>query len=505
MATLPSQVRDSIVALMMPTSNNLSLIRKGDQVFSTAVGAPGAGGNAAGGMLSQNSGVLASGVLSVGVTQAPATTVQDLVLSSSHEAAQFRAGDQVFLVGNDFAGAVAAGANVCDGPLTVLSASPVNQSIKVQGRNTAGTSDYAVGSVVLQAIPTAISTTELQPGGSVGGVYTASAQGSGHFDGPAYARVLKHLVEDIVDRTGAQTTAVGRLTANSTTTAIEYTRAAIRALGGPAYDAFVGGTLTFSQGDLASAANNGYTATVLSVENGVGAGDIKLNLTDIRDATGAPQAALAAVPQAGGPTSNNVAFTHNWTMFDAAIADLEETGGDLTRLVAAAAQLNRRLRPGNVNDRFEMTLDQAYQVDPVQKGVRLRLAEAVTTTGSAIELVVEQDEAAGDIPAPLAGTLAVVDYRTGVGSAGPNTNGVLARRPATPGTYAAYTRAKGSNRLSVTLAGAVAYLPGAVVEFSPATTGVVTNQGWSPTIDPAQQMSWLLAQILDSVENYTQL
>tara|TARA_R110002020_G_scaffold26270_1_gene84845 strand:+ start:855 stop:2348 length:1494 start_codon:yes stop_codon:yes gene_type:complete len=497
MATLPSQVRDSIVGMMMPVSNNLALIRKGNQLFSTFIGAQGA---ASTGLLSQNAGILASGVLSEAATEAPAGGIQDLYLSSSHEVAQFKAGDQVFLVGNSFAGSVGDVANTADGPLTVLGTSPSNQKVRVSGRRTAVTSDYAIGSSLLRAVNVTAA------GGGVGGVFTSSAQGASHFDGPTYARALKSIVEDVVDRTGAQTTAVGRLTANSTTTAIEYTRAAIRTLGAPAYAAFVGGTLTFSQGDLVSAANNGYTATVLSVENGTGGSDIKLNLTDIRDATGAAQATLATAPETAGPTlSNNVAFTHNWTMFDAAIADLEQTGGDLTRLIAAAAQLNRRLRPGNVNDHFEMTLDQAYQVEPVQKGVRLRLIEPVTTNGSAIELVVEQDEAAGDIPAPLAGTLAVVDYRTGVDSNGPNTNGVLARRPATPGTYAAYTRAKGSNRLSVTLAGAVAYKPGVMVEFSSASTGVVTNQGWSPTIDPAQQMSWLLAQILDSVDNYTQL
>ena len=490
MAVLPTQVRDSIVGLMMPVSNNLSLIRKGDQVFSTFRGAKGA---ASTGLLSQNSGVLASGTLSEAVQEAPASTIQTLTLSSSHEAAQFRAGDQVFLVGNDFAGSVAAGANTADGPLTVLSTSPVNQTIRVSGRNTAGTSDYAVGSVVLRAVDVTAT------GGGVGGVLTNSAQGSGYFDAPAYGRVLEGLITAVVDNNGTPHT----VTANGTNALVAIASTNLRVDIATYGQTLVGGSLTFATGG-GDAANNGYTATVATAVAGA-AGEVNLTLTDIRDAAGAAQANLAAVSAA-----NTVVFQHSWEMADAAIADIKETGGDLTRMVAAAAQINRRFNPSGLSNSFEMTLDQAYQVEPVQKGTRLRLVSPLTTHATnPVTVVVERDEAMADLPIPLSGTLAVVDYGTGVNSIGPNLNngaGVtrVARRPATG--YAAYTRDRGSNELTVVLPGlAVDYTIGAMVEFSPQNTGVVTNQGWSPTIDPAQQMSWLLAQILDSVDAYDPL
>jgi len=492
MATLPSQVRDSIVGLMMPVSNNLSIIKKGDQVFSTVFGHRGVTAGNDGGLLSQNAGVHASGVLSEAVQEAPGTTIQSLILSSAQEAAQFRAGDQVFLVGNDFAGVVAAGANTADGPLTVLGTSPVNQSIRVSGRNTAGTSDYAIGSIVLRAV-------DANGGGAVGGVIDNSAQGAGYFDAPAYARMLEGLVTAIVDNNGAPHDVTTGTNLN-----VEITSAGLRADLATYGQTIVGGTLTFATG-TGDANNNGYTATVATIVNGTAGTDVRLTLTDIRDAAGAAQATMAAVT-----TNNTVVFQHNWPMADAAIADLRETGGDLTRLVAAAAQINRRLNPTGQANSFEMDLDQAYQVEQVQKGVRLRLAAPLTTHATdPVTVVVEMDEAVGDIPVPLAGTLSIVDYGTGVNSLGPNINNGagqtrLARRPAAG--YAAYTRARGSNELTAVLPGvAVDYDAGVMVEFSIDTTGVVTNQGWAPTIDPAQQMSWLLAQILDSVDNYDSL
>ena len=235
--------------------------------------------------------------------------------------------------------------------------------------------------------------------------------------------------------------------------------------------------------------------------------DLSLTLTDIVDATGTAQATMAAIT-----TDNTVVLQHNWVMVDAELAELVESGGDQTRMIAAAAQLHRRLKPGAVADTFEMTLDEAYKVEPVQKGTRLRLAEGFTTSGVAQTIVVERDEAVADLPIPLSGTLAIVDYGTGVNSIGSNmsdpaitTRTRLARRPAVAGTYAAYTRPKGSNVLTVTLAVGVAYLPGAMVEFSIASTGVATNQGWAPTVNPAQQYSWMMSQILDAVNAYDQL
>ena len=489
MALIPSQTRDSILALQMPVSNNLGVLKKGDQAFSSFIG-----DLTNTGFLAQNSGVLGKGTLSVAAPiGGGGATLQTLVLSSSDEVAQFRAGEQVFLVGNNYVGATGGTPDLADGPLTVIQTSPVNQTVTVQGR-AAATSTYSIGaSLVRVNFASAV-------GGDVGGVLTDTAQGAGWFDNSAYARVLQGIITAIVDRDGfAHAVNTGT---NVNVEIISNTLFADLAIYG---QTLVGGTLTFATGG-GSALNDGYTATVATAVAGGGVAPnrrVELTLTDIVDATGTAQATMAAVT-----TNNTVVFQHNWVMVDAALAELVESGGDQTRMVAAAAQLHRRLKPGALNNTFEMTLDEAYKVEPVKKGVRLRLAAQVTTTGAAQTIVVAQDEAAGDIPVPLSGTLAVVDYGTGVNSIGSNMNDGtttrLARRPATG--YAAYTRAKGSNVLTVTLAGgAVTYFPGVMVEFSAASTGVVTNQGWAPTVNPAQQFSWLMTQILDAVNSYDQL
>ena len=487
MALIPTQTRDSILALQMPVSNNLDILKRGNQAFSTFIGT-----GADTGVLAQNSGVLQKGTLSEAVGPGGGgATLQTLTLSSSEEVAQFRVGEQVFLVGNNYAGIVGVTADLADGPLTVIQTSPVNQTVRVMGRDNGVASTYSVGaSLVRVSFASAV-------GGDVGGVLTNTAQGAGWFDNSAYARVLQSLITAIVDRSGLAHV----VTANGTNALVAVASANLRVDIAIYGQTLVGGTLTFATG-AGSALNDGYTATVATAVAGA-AGEVNLTLSNITDATGAAQPTLAAVSAA-----NTVVFQHNWTMVDAALADLVQSGGDQTRMVAAAAQLHRRLKPGALQDTFEMTLDEAYQVEPVKKGVRLRLATGVTTTGAAQTIVVEQDEAAGDIPVPLSGTLAIVDYGTGVNSIGSNMNDGarvrLARRPATG--YAGYTRAKGSNVLTVTLAGgAITYFPGVMVEFSAASTGIVTNQGWAPTVNPSQQFSWLMMQILDAVVVYDQL
>ena len=192
MAVIPSQLRDSFLALQMPVSNNLGILKKGSQSFDTFVGT-----GTDTGLLAQNSGVLGKGVLSVAIGPGGGgATLQTLTLSSSDEAAQFRAGEQVFLVGDNYVGVTGATADLADGPLTVIRTSPVNQTITVQGRDNTGTSTYSIGAVLVRVnFASAV-------GGNVGGVLTDTAQGAGWFDNSAYATMLQSLITAIVDRSG---------------------------------------------------------------------------------------------------------------------------------------------------------------------------------------------------------------------------------------------------------------------------------------------------------------
>jgi hypothetical protein len=72
-----------------------------------------------------------------------------LTLQSSHEVAQFRAGDACFLVGNSWAGTVDANDNTADA-VTVVSTSPVNQTVTVSAATRAGGA-YSVGASLVVA------------------------------------------------------------------------------------------------------------------------------------------------------------------------------------------------------------------------------------------------------------------------------------------------------------------------------------------------------------------
>ena len=242
-------------------------------------------------------------------------TTQTLVLDSREQAAQFRAGDTCYLVGNAYAGgAPGAVANTVDGPLTVSSVN--GQNVIVTGRNNAGgppaTSTYAVGAslVVVDAG---------QPGGYAGGTS----------DGPAIGnQALGELLAALEAACNSTGTAGG---GGHTATTIDITNPA------SAWDeegAIEGATITML---TATAANNvGCTAKVVSTTGGGGA-TVVLTLTDFKDSDGLALAQWPTTPTNGDTVSIALDLS------EGKITDLREAGGDMTTAISAMLTMHRRL------------------------------------------------------------------------------------------------------------------------------------------------------------------
>ena len=420
------------------------------------------------------------GALSVAapVLVAPNTT-QTLTLGSSHEAAQFRAGDACFLVGNAYAGALGAVANTADGPLTVVSTSPVNQTVTVTGRDNTGgppaTSAFAVGASLVVVSASA-------PGAMVN---SASA------GAPLNNQVAASLLTSLQGMCGG--VIVGQA-GTFTTTRFDV---AIGAGATPAgvFDelpSLIGGTITFLAGG--TLANVGCSARIAASS---GAGPVRLDLDNIRDANGDPIAVLPAIT-AAADTANLVLDLSNGKL-----AELGEAGGDYTRLVAAALTMHRKLDvvalPAGTAP--EIPLINEWNMMGQGTGTMLRMSAAYDNAagpGGDNALVLEWNDAAGDLPFPLSGTVRVIDAQDGVGS--------TAWGAAPSGSvFVPYTRTRGSNRLVIGFAalGAV-YGTGCIAMLSPNVNGFAKTSGFSPEI-PGKYLSGILWQLVEAVENYAVL
>ena len=394
-------------------------------------------------------------------------TTQTLVLDSREQAAQFRAGDTCYLVGNAYAGgAPGAVANTVDGPLTVSSVN--GQNVTVTGRNNAGgppaTSTYAVGSslVVVDAG---------QPGGYAGGTS----------DGPA-----------IGNQALGELLAALEAACNST---------AVLAAGGPGHSttricvdnpaapndwdeegAMLGATVTFLTG---TAANIGCTAKVASTTV---ADPAVLFLEDIKDADGNSIAVLPATPNDADTVSIELDLS------DGKLTDLREAGGDMTTAISAMLTMHRKL--DEAFDAPEIPLVQEWQVWGQKTGTLIRSIEPFIHASST-SITVDMDGAVGDIPFPLSGTVRVINADDGVDSAAWGSAD-------TASAYVAYTRQKRSNVLTFTAGvGALGadYGTGSLVELQGTVNGFAKNSGFAPQPDN-KHLVGLLYQLVNAVNAY---
>tara|TARA_Y100001938_G_scaffold143507_2_gene216370 strand:+ start:954 stop:2357 length:1404 start_codon:yes stop_codon:yes gene_type:complete len=395
-----------------------------------------------------------------------------LVLESAAQAAQFRAGDVCYLVGNAFAGAVNASDNTAD-QVTVSSVS--GQQVIVTGR--AG-GIYSVGAslVVLD---------QAQPGGYAGGTS----------DGPAIGnQALGELLAALEAACGSTGTAGG---GGHSATTIKINNPA------SAWDeegAMVGATITML---TATAANNvGVSAKVVSTGAG-GNPTVILTLADFKDSDG------VALTQWPTTPSNGDTISISLDTSEGKIAELQQAGGDWSVGIAAMLTMHRRL--DEAKDAPEIPLIDEWKVSGQKTGaiLRLKMPEGrlsgnAYTDASDTSITVEMDPAVGDIPAPLSGRLRVINAQDGVGST--PWNAVSAPLPSS-GAFVSYTRLKKSNVLNLGAAGVLgSNIPGTsgvgrVVEIEGASCGFASNSGFAPQPDN-KYLVGLLYQLVNAVHAY---
>ena len=382
-----------------------------------------------------------------------------LTLQSSHEAAQFRAGDQVYLVGNLYAGAVGAAANTADGPLTVASTSPVNQTVTVTGR---AASLYSGGASLVQVA-----------GSAPGAVCGAASAGR-----PAYNQWLAALLTGFQDLCGG--TIVGNGGASTTTTFDV-------APGGSwvaEFPSLLGATIEFLTG---TAANIGCTAKVMRAAGA----PVTLTLEDIKDADGDSIAALPSAPAALDTASLALDLS------EGKLTDLAEAGGDMTTMISALLTMHRKLDVAFVFP--EIPLVNEWNVMGQTTGTMLRSTAAYDNAAS-LAITVEFDQAVGDIPFPLSGTLRAINAADGVVAVG---DGIW-DDTAVGSVYVAYTRQKRSNVLTLTAGvGALGanFPTGSIVELNPAVNGFAKTSGFAPQANN-NYISGLMWQLAEAVRNY---
>ena len=398
-----------------------------------------------------------------------------LTLGAFTEAAQFRAGDVCYLVGNSFAGAVGAADNTAN-QVTVTSVS--GQDVTVTGRLGGA---YAVGSSLVLV-------DNSQPGGYAGGTSDG---------GPVGNQALGELLAGLEALcTPAATTA---LTGVGTTTRLDFPTGG----GGFSEEGSLEGA-TVEMTTAAAAALQGCTAVVGSVViDGV---QTELTLRDLKDNTGATVAAWPSAPQVADEATVTLDLTNG------KLTDLREAGGDMTTMISALLTMHRKLDelPGTSP---EIPLVNEWRVMGQKTGdiLRLKMPEGrpdgnAYTSASDTSITVEMDPAVGDIPIPLSGQLRVVDAQDGVGSDG--WNAVSTSLPIS-GAYVAYTRAKKSNVLNLAAAALGANIPGItgvgrIVQIEGSTSGLAFNSGFDPEA-ANKYLSGLLYQLINAADAYVVL
>ena len=389
-----------------------------------------------------------------------------ITLGSSHEAAQFRAGDNCFLVGNLYAGALA-GANTGDA-VTVVGVSPSNQTVTVSAATRAA-AEFAVGSsLVLLA-----SNRATVPGGTVN---TASA--GAEVDGWAAGNLLASMEANCQPGTLA-------LTAVGTTTSVDFPPGAFTAI---MANSLVGGTVTMTT--AAAPALQGCTGKVVSVTPGP---QVTCDLVDLKDTDGEPVAAWPSAPQIADEATLVLDLTNG------KLGSLQEAGPDMTTLVSAALTMHRKLDPTGQDPEIPLVNELDLWLN--KKGTLLTMSAPYTA--GALTVTVEMDEAVGDLPIPLAGNIRIWNYQAGVGNtAWQAPSGALSNG----GVYVSYTRARRSNVLTCPVApdAAVNFPVGSQVELDPAINGFATNQGFSSNL-PGKYLSGVLWQLVSAYVAYEPL
>ena len=378
-----------------------------------------------------------------------------LTLGAFTEAAQFRAGDVCYLVGNSFAGAVGAADNTAD-QVTVTSVS--GQDVTVTGR--AGGA-YAVGSSLVVV-------DDSQPGGYAGGTSDG---------GPVGNQALGELLAGLEELCNSTGTADG---GGHTATTIDIDNAG----GWDEAGSIEGATVTML---TATAANNvGVTAVVVSATV---ADPSVLTLTDFKDSDGNALTQWPTVPSDADTVSIELDLS------DGKLTDLREAGGDMTTMISAMLTMHRKLDESL--DSPEIPLVNEWQVWGQKTGSLIRSSLPYNNAGPDLTITVQMDGAVGDIPFPLSGMVRVIDADDGVGSSAWDS-------AASASNFVAYTRAKRSNVLDfgAGFAGLGAnYGTGCLVELQGTVNGFATNRGFAPEA-ANKYLSGLLYQLVNAVNAF---
>ena len=402
--------------------------------------------------------VEARGTLSV-ASEANGTVI---TLESSEQAAQFRAGDACFLVGNAFANAVGAADNTADA-VTVTQVSPANQTVTVDAATRAG-GIYSIGASLIR-----VGTS--QPGGVVGNSSNGLTLG-GWEAGDLLAAV------NTLCSGGTLTGSAG------TTTSVTVGSATFTEI-----DSLLGATVTVTTG--AAAGLTGCTGVVDSATDG--GATVTMNLTGLKDADGDD---VAAWPGAFAAFDE---CTVELDLSEGKLPSLQEAGADMSTLVAAMLTMHRKLdmiTPGVPV--VEIPLVNEWNVWGQKTGTLLRTSAPYTDPATTI--TVELDGAVGDIPFPLSGNVRVIDADDGVDSAAWNST-------ANDSAFVAYTRQKRSAVLDFGAGfGGLGFdfNTGCIVELQGSVNGFTTNKGFAPDVDN-NYLSGLLWQLFEAVRNYNEI
>jgi hypothetical protein len=411
------------------------------------------------------------------LAEAVAAGATVIALGSSHEVAPFRAGDLVHLINTNGTATAA---------LTVQSTSPVSQTISL----TAAPGAHPAGALVVRADPDAI--TSAVPGGACG--ESAGA--------PIDNQKLAAFLSSIQSFCGNDSSGWGS-TQDGVRCDVSLVSNLVIDEVGPVAGTFVntqslvGATCTFRD-DTNTAALRGQRAKVVGAA--IAGNVVTLTLEQFESAPDADGVRTALTEWATTPAATDVFLLDLDLTSHNKLAELSQAGGDMTTMVSSILTMHRKLDPGSASP--ELPLRAENQVWQQSAGTLLKLA--LPYTNNTTTVVVEFDEAMGDLPIPRSGRIRLLNFQDGVNSTG----GSAPAGRVGDGGFVSYTRAKRSATLTCAVtpdaSGAGNFPAGCRAELDPAVNGLALNKGFAPSIDQ-KYISGVLNELMEAVRLYIPL
>jgi len=410
-------------------------------------------------------------------------------LESSHAAAPFRPGDVVHLVNTNGTATAA---------ITVAQVNPTSQEVVLA----AAPGVHPAGAVMIRPATTAL--------GAAPGAQVSTACGGAPLDNMAMAEFLE-AVENFCGNNPTNYTMFTN-TGGVLCDASLQSNLVIDQVGAAAgtfvnVGSLVGAVCTFTATTQTAALQN-QRATVTAAAITAGP-TITLTLDTFESAPDADGVRTALTQWAATPAGGGIGVADQFDLdLDLTshnkLTALGQAGGDMTTLVSSILTMHRKLDPTLAPPEIPVLWEN--QVWQKSGGTHLKLSELFVNNSTTV--VVEMDEAVGDLPIPLSGRIRLLNLQDNVNSTGGSFPPGRIGDGGTGDGWVSYTRTKRSNILTCATtpdnSGVGNYPIGCRVELDPGINGLVVNQGFAPTVDP-KDISGLLWELMEAVRLYISL